>query len=195
MSNKSEICQSDVRCLLNKSKICPSGFVKALFHEVRENYLVLLSYCFVTFLIGGSVILLFALNIKWSLTKLKEIVGSSFVEEYYPPSIYKIRGLGPVLISGLTVSFLMVFDYFSLKWYEICQVTKIDQMREQINQLIETSQEKAAVENLKAIVSEMGKFTFIKGFFTQLMNSPTITYYMDFFRINKSTDFFSRLTS
>ena len=165
--------------------------VKALFHEGKDHYLVLISYCFVTLLLGGSVILLIALNIKWSLEKLKQIVGSSFVEKYYPPSIYKIRGLGPVLIFGLILFSLLLLDYLSLLWFLHLHSEEIMRKCKTIEEIYAKYAQGEYKAGMAALLlSEEGHFDSfhtddIKGFFRILVNHTTIADYIKFFHLEK----------
>ena len=157
----------------------------ALFYDTKANYLVFFCYCFLTFLLVGSFLLLLALNIKSSFAFLEELVGSSFIEKYFPPSFYGIRGLKPFLLFTITLCSLWIIDYMSLNWSSSMEEKTIDQMEKQKDEFFANHDPLPAVRLSKVAIYKLDHLHEIRGFFTGLVNHPTVTYYIEFFRIKR----------
>lgn len=113
------------------------------------------------------------------------MVGSSFIEKYFPLSANGMRGLRPVLVFGLTLLFLIFLDYLSLQWFKKLEADKLAEMQQRTIDLVKKVLPEAADQSYQGSLKQIYKLVTVKGFFTELLNSPMVTYYLDFFRMGK----------
>ena len=109
----------------------------ALFYDNPENSFVKICQFFVWFHIHSSIILFIILNIKPFFGIFSEFVGSSLLDQYFPPSKTGIRALFPVAIFVSTICILFAVDYISLMWFDRLDIQDVERMQEEMRSLFD----------------------------------------------------------
>lgn len=157
----------------------------SLFHNERDNYLVMLCSLVANFLFISSFILVFVLYSKPALASVKMMVGSSFMDKYFPPSPKGFRGLSPLLVFVLTFLAILLVDYVTLQSSLDLHTIHVHEMQQRALHLSEKVGHLAANKNSTDIRDQLVHTLEIRGFFGNLVNHPTITFFTDFFSCKK----------
>ena len=157
----------------------------SVFHNERDNYLVMLCSLVANFLLISSVIVVFVLYSKPALASVKMMVGSSFMEKYFPPSPKGFRGLRPLLVFVLTFLAILLVDYVTLQSSLNLHSIHVYEMQQRALDLGGKVDHLAADKNSTNIRHQIEHTLEIRGFFGNLVNHPTIIFFTDFFSCKK----------
>ncbi len=153
----------------------------ALFCENDHNYFVKFSQIFVCFLIISSILLFIALNFNQTFSFFSELVGSSFLDPYFPPSKTGIRALFPVAFFVSTICILFAVDYYSLKYFDHVDYQDVENMREQMRNLYSDGKPLEGLKQADLTVERTHKILYNKGILTQIVNNNKIATFIEYF--------------
>lgn len=159
---------------------------KCLYSDAENNFLKWFSQYFVIALIFFCTIILFiGLNIESCFSFLAKYIGSHCIDKYFPPSKNGIRALYPVLLFGFTIVVIVVIDTYSSSRYESLYLEKIEDVKRQTGELYKKGFFKKAFEKGDEAIHYSSKPIIFKGVLAKIVNNSAISYYVDFFRIEK----------
>lgn len=101
-----------------------------VFSEEESNYLVSFCCYLLLFLIIGSAFLCVCLNIKTPYLFIQKIVGTPFLDKYYPITRFGFRGICPILVYIFTILLLLAVNNISLTLFQSVQEGKIESLNQ-----------------------------------------------------------------
>ena len=159
------------------------ALIIGVFYEESNNFLAYICYFFVSFYILTSFILLILLNIKQSFSFISELVGSSFLEKYYPISKKGLRGFRPFVVFFSTLCAFSVVDYCSLAFLDYLDYQEVDRMREKMVDLYKDGNILEGRKQQESTVRRTNRILENRGIVSQLANNKLIQNFLDNFNI------------
>lgn len=155
------------------------------FHEAKSNYIVIFCEYFANSLLIIALILPLLFLSKPAENSIKRMVGSSFLDNYYPSSGKGFRGLKPLIVFGLTVFTVLFVEYLSFEWTLYSYNKELLRLESESLNLYKKGEILAGNQNGYKIIDDLKHYKDIKGFFTKWVNTPKITSFLDYFGIEK----------
>ena len=103
--------------------------------EIRA--LVFISSYVFSFFFLGSILLFIFLNVSSLLSVIVKLVGYDLVNNYFPLSEKGFRAENPVIVFGLSVFVILLFDYVSLKIFDSIDAEKVSELQQKMRDLYE----------------------------------------------------------
>jgi len=142
----------------------------ALFHNSKNDYLVLFCKSFIVLVIFLSISIVFLLNNKKSFAFITNKTGPCFIEKRYPTFRKHGRGIKSILIFISILLLFYIVDQLSFQIFLEMHRIKIMEIQEKSKILFEKGAYIEGMDISEQIKSQIDDGLYIRGIFTKYVN-------------------------
>lgn len=116
------------------------------------------------------------------LSVIVKLVGFDLVNNYFPLSEKGYRAENPVIVFGLSVFFIVLLDFVSLKIFDSIDAERVSELQQKMRDLYEQGKPLEGNEQTNMAIKQIEKTVFNKGIVQQCVNHPIVKSFVELFR-------------